>query len=133
MKEKVNQSADLKDKKNLPGKKRKTGIAGLKIGLLILAVSFIFAGIVFGYYFGYNVFAEQGGGGTGVESEIVVEEGDSLSQIADELYNAGLIEDRLIFMFRARFYEYKIIPGTYILNDSMTYDEIFIQLEGGGF
>ena len=133
MKEKINQSADLRDKKNTSGRKRKSGSAGLTIIMMLLAVSFIFAGMVFGYYFGYSIFAESGGDGTGAEAEIVIEEGESLGEVAAKLYEAGLIDDKLVFIFQAYFYEYEISPGKYVLNDSMTNEEIFIQLEGGGF
>lgn len=132
MDEKVNQSAEIKNKKSSHDKKSRSGTVGLKTGLIVLSASFLFAVMVLGYYFGYSVFAEQGGNGTGIEVEVVVEEGDTLSQVAGELYDAGLIEDRLVFMFQAHFYEYRITPGLYTLNDAMTYEEIFIQLEGGG-
>lgn len=132
MSKKFDQSEKSKTKKKATHKKKDKGIIGLRFLLLILIISFLFAGMSFGYYFGYKIFNDAERIGSGVEAEITIEEGQSVNEVAVELYAAGIIDSRLVFISQAYFYSYKIVPGTYNLNDSMTNKEIFIQLEGGG-
>lgn len=132
MSKKVDQSEKSKTKKKTTRKKSDKGIIGLKIIMIMLSISFLFAGMSFGYYFGYKIFNDAEKTGSGIEAVITIEEGESVNEVTVELYAAGIIDSRLVFIFQSYFYSYKIVPGTYILNDSMTNKEIFIQLEGGG-
>ena len=106
---------------------------GLKVFAIILVVCVILLCMVLGYRFGHKAVTYEGGTGKGIQTEVVIEDGDSLRVAASKLYKAGIIDDRLVFMFQARFYDYDIVPGKYILDDAMTYKEIFIELEGGGY
>ncbi len=129
---KVNQSDDVNEKPGPVRKRNRKRVLLQRILAIVLTISFIFLGMVFGYYFGYKAFSDNGGYGSGREVTITVTQGESVPEIAADLMKNGLIDDRLVFVFQAYFYSYKIVPGTYVLNDSMTYEEIFIQLEGGG-
>lgn len=131
MNKKVNQSK--KSKTKTTRKKSDKGAIGLKFIMIILSISFLFAGMSFGYYFGYKIFNDSEKNGSGIETEITIEEGESVNEVAVRLYAEGIIDSRLVFIFQSYFYSYEIVPGTYTVNDSMTNKEIFIQLEGGGF
>lgn len=132
MSKKVDQSEKSNTKKNTARKKKDKGIIGLRFIMIMLSISFLFAGMSFGYYFGYKIFNDTERNGSGIEAEITIEEGESVNEVAVKLYDAGLIDARMVFIFQAYFYSYEIVPGTYYLNDSMTNKEIFIHLEGGG-
>ncbi|MBQ9887410.1 MAG: endolytic transglycosylase MltG [Lachnospiraceae bacterium] len=111
----------------------KKNTVGLKILAVVLAVFVILVCMALGYHFGYKAVTYNGGTGKGIQTEVVINEGDSLGEVASKLYKAGVIEDKLVFMFQARFYDYDIEPGKYILDDAMPYKDIFIKLENGGY
>lgn len=110
--------------------KRSSIIAG---GFFRFAVYLIVAAVVIyigktAYDFGYNIFYQQP-----MESEeegrdvtVAVEEGDSVYQIGRTLESRGLIQDAKVFVVQEKLSNYsgKLQPGTYILNTSMTPDEI---------
>ena len=68
------------------------------------------------------------------EVEIVVPENATVNEIADILYNAGIIEYPSFFKFYAELknaserYDFK--AGTYVVNPMMNYDQLFLWLEG---
>ena len=107
------------------------GILGLAGKIIIyVAVGFLlYEGVTKGYAFGYEVFYP-----TAVEAEpgtdrtVAISEGETASQAADQLAEAGLIKSRYVFMVQAIFYDYTIYPGTYELNRSMTSKEVLEQL-----
>ncbi len=132
MSKKVVQSEKSKTKKKTTRKKSDKGIIGLKFLMIILVISFMFAGMSFGYYFGYKIFNDTERTGSGIETEITIEKGQSVNDVAIKLYSEGIIDSRLVFIFQSYFYSYDIVPGTYTVDDSMTNKEIFIKLEGGG-
>lgn len=63
----------------------------------------------------------------GVDKEIVIEPGDSTVRIATMLEEKGLIVNKYSFLIRAKISvsdRHPIIPGTYELNTSMSYETI---------
>ena len=62
----------------------------------------------------------------GRDVTVAVEEGDSVYQIGRTLESRGLIQDAKVFVVQEKLSNYsgKLQPGTYILNTSMTPDEI---------
>ena len=56
----------------------------------------------------------------GVDIEFTIEKGDTLDDIANNLYDLGLIDNTTIFKFRAKGYKINFTPNTYKLNTSMT-------------
>ena len=58
-----------------------------------------------------------------VEVKLVIEEGDSLSDVANKLKDAGLINYKGIFKLTSGFFKYKsyVEPGSYDLNSDMDY------------
>ena len=64
----------------------------------------------------------------GTDRTVTISEGETASQAADQLAEAGLIKSKYVFMVQAIFYDYTIYPGTYELNTSMTSKEMLEQL-----
>ncbi len=60
----------------------------------------------------------------GREKPIQVKKGESTMDIAGKLELNRLIVDKNSFYVKAKFQDAVIIPGTYMLNTAMTYDEI---------
>ena len=58
-----------------------------------------------------------------VEVKLVIEEGDTLSDVANKLKDAGLINYKGIFKLTSGFFKYKsyVEPGSYDLNSDMDY------------
>lgn len=68
------------------------------------------------------------------EVEIVVPENATVNEIADILYEAGIIEYPSFFKFYAELKNaserYAFKAGTYVVNPMMNYDQLFLWLEG---
>jgi len=61
----------------------------------------------------------------GRENIFQIKKGEATMDIASKLKLNKLIVDKYSFYFKAKLKNYTIMPGTYILNSSMTYDDIF--------
>lgn len=91
---------------------------------VIVAMLIVKAG-TYTYQFAYQVFgsvpmeAEPGR-----EVEFQVLKGESTMDIANKLEVSKLIVNKYSFYLKTKFKEYNIMPGTFILNTSMDYDEI---------
>ena len=94
---------------------------------LIIAIAVIYIGKS-AYDFGYDIFYQQpmDSEEEGRDITVVVEDGDSVYQIGKTLENRGLIRDAKVFVVQETLSNYsgKLQTGTYILNTSMTQDEI---------
>ncbi len=93
----------------------------------------IYIGSMTAYDFGYRLFAESPMSlEPGEDVTFVVEEGASVSKVADKLEAQGIIRDALIFNIQNRLSHYKsgFKAGTYTLNTSMENDEIMAVLSG---
>lgn len=64
----------------------------------------------------------------GINAEIVIKEGASTMEVSAALEMNRLIPNRYSFYLKVQLMGYKILAGTYILNTSMTYDEILEQI-----
>ena len=64
----------------------------------------------------------------GINAEITIEDGASTMEVAAALEQYRLIPNRYSFYLKVQLLGYKILAGTYILNTSMTYDEILGQI-----
>lgn len=94
---------------------------------LIVTIAVIYIGKS-AYDFGYDIFYQQP---MDIEEEgrditVVVDEGDSVYQIGKTLESRGLIRDAKVFVVQEKLSNYsgKLQQGTYILNTSMTPDEM---------
>lgn len=104
----------------------------IKVMLYILIVAVVFLLARKSFALGRDVFA-----GTGVEEapgtklSVVVMPDDSTGELAQKLYDIGLIEDKLVFQVQAFCFELTITEenaGTYILNTSQNGEEIIEQI-----
>lgn len=94
----------------------------IEITLVIMIFS---VGISKGFSFGYAVFSGQGvENAPGRDMTFVIEEGDSVKEVAKGLKNLGLIESPLVCQIQEKLFEYEIHPGTYELNSSMSSKEM---------
>lgn len=84
------------------------------------------------YHFAYQVFGNVTvASAPGRLATIEIEEGESTHSVAKELEENGLIVNADSFYVRTKLMmgsEKPILPGTYTLNSSMTYDEILAVL-----
>lgn len=64
----------------------------------------------------------------GINVEIVIEEGASTMDVAAALEMNRVIPNRYSFYLKVQLMNHKILAGKYILNTSMTYDEILNQI-----
>lgn len=64
----------------------------------------------------------------GINAEITINEGASTMEVASKLEMNRLIPNRYSFYLKVQLMNYKILAGTYILNTSMTYEEILDQI-----
>ena len=64
----------------------------------------------------------------GINAEITINDGASTMEVAAALEMNRLIPNRYSVYLKVQLMGYKILAGTYILNTSMTYDEILEQI-----
>ena len=64
----------------------------------------------------------------GINAEITIDDGASTMDVAAALEQYRLIPNRYSFYLKVQLMGHKILAGTYILNTSMTYDEILDQI-----
>ncbi|MDO5417103.1 MAG: endolytic transglycosylase MltG [Lachnospiraceae bacterium] len=108
-----------------------TAIIKVSLRLIIYALSVLvlYEGMTAGFRFGHEIFgAKAVSEPPGIVKTVVVEEGQTGSQVGDMLEKEGLIRNRHAFAVQAMFYDYEIYPGAYVLNSSMTPKEILEEL-----
>ncbi len=110
-------------------------VAGFIMHLLLNIV--FYAVVIFAIYkvgitardFCYQVFgAYSMDAEPGINAEITIKEGASTMEVAAALEMNRLIPSRYSFYLKVQLMGHKILAGTYILNTSMTYDEILDQI-----
>jgi len=85
----------------------------------------LYEGVTRGYEFGHEIFyASAMEAEPGRDKEITVNKGTSVSQAAKLLKDNGLISNEYSFIIQAEFFDYKVKPGDYTFNTSMTSKEI---------
>lgn len=115
---------------------RTTGFAvGLAWRVILIAavVYALLQGVRIAYSFGHGLLYEHAlAGEDAPEQEIVIREGEDADTLADQLEDAGLIDNTAAFILQAHLYELEIQPGSYTLSPSMTVVEIIEQLQQEG-
>lgn len=98
-----------------------------KIVLAIIIVMLVYKWSLTAYEYGQRVFNEPPmTAGNGRTITVVVEEGESAKEIAENLEMNGLIRDAKLFQVQEMLsaYKDKMKPGVYELNTSMTTEEM---------
>ena len=97
----------------------------LNIIFYVIIIAIVIKGCQYVYHFSYQVFgsvSKEAEPGHDIEFKIL--KGESTMEISAKLENSSLIVDKYSFYIKTKLKEYAIMPGTYVLNTSMDYDEI---------
>lgn len=117
------------------GTKIAMDVVGFILHLLLNII--FYAVVIFAIYkvgitareFCYQVFgAYSMDAEPGINAEITIKEGASTMEVAAALEMKRLIPNRYSFYLKVQMMGHKIMAGTYLLNTSMTYDEILEQI-----
>lgn len=98
----------------------------LNIIFFIVVIMLVVKFSQYAYDFSYQVF-----GSVSVEEEpgktydLTIREGESTLNVAAKLEQHGMVINRFSFYLRAKLTKRNILPGTYEIDASMDYDEIF--------
>lgn len=109
----------------------------LTIGIAVIFYVIVVYGIKKGGDYSYN-FAYQLFGDVAVEQEpgrdvkITIMKGESTMNIASKLEDAKLIVNKYSFFVKLKLRKYEVMPGTFVLNTSMTYDQILDTISDYG-
>lgn len=81
------------------------------------------------YDFSYQVFGDVAmDDAPGKDVKIRIVSGESTMTVARKLEQNKIILDDTTFYLKAKLSKVNIMPGTYVVNSSMTYDDIFAEL-----
>lgn len=107
----------------------------LSLTILIVGINVIFYVFVFNkvtdfagqsYDLAYRVFGDEPmTEGAGRDVRVTILKGESTMNVASKLEDAKLIPDKYSFYLKLKLKKYEVMPGTFVLNTSMTYDDIF--------
>ena len=99
-----------------------------KVAATIVLVYFVYNASMMAYDYGYRVFTEPAMAkeGEGVDITVDITMGKSDRQIGQILEAKGLVRDGDLFYIQALLSEYsgQLLPGSYVLNTSMTAKEM---------
>ncbi len=109
-------------------------LMNISIGILTIGIALVFYSVVvyglkkvsnYSYDFSYQIFGNVSiEAAPGRDVKVTVLKGESTMNIAKKLEDAKLIVDKNSFYLKAQLKKSEIMPGTFVLNTSMTYDEI---------
>ena len=102
-------------------------IIGLAWRVLLAAVIvfLLLQGVTRAYSYGHGLLYEHAmEAEPGTDISFVISTGDTRREIAENLEEAGLIDNRQAFLLQSRLYKADFEPGEYSLNTSMTAEEI---------
>ncbi len=106
-------------------------VVHILIALVVIIV--IYAGAMRCYDFGYRIFTDTPMSlEPGRDVTVIINEGNSTRQIGTLLKENGLIKDVTVFVVQEKLSEYagEIKPGVYVLNTSMTAEEMIAVMSG---
>ena len=104
------------------------------LGILTVGIAIIFyAVVVYGikkaandsYDFAYQLFGDTSvEAAPGRDVKVTILKGESSMNIASKLEDAKLVTSKYSFYLKLKLKDYEIMPGTFVLNTSMSYDDI---------
>lgn len=96
------------------------GISG-KLIIYALVVLLLVEGVSKGYEFGHEVFSPTPmSGAPGRDVTVTIKAGASATEVADDFYRLGLINNKYTLIVQNYFYQYRLNSGTYVFDTSMT-------------
>ncbi len=96
-----------------------------KIFLITVIILVFYFGMGRAFNTGYQIFSDKPvSTGTGRNITVEITKNESTFEIARDLEKKGVIKDSYAFIFQRIFFGYRLYPGTYTLNTSMTIREI---------
>ena len=108
----------------------------VNILMMVLVVYGIGTACLQGYHFCYEIFGSVViENAPGTEQTFLVTEADTMWDVAGRLEQENLIVNRYSFFIRTKLMDPETVslyPGEYVLNTSMTYEEIINQLTASG-
>jgi len=106
-----------------------SGMAG-RVIMIAIMILVIFVAVRFSFRFGHSIFYQSPAEAPpGRDIEVTIEKGASIDELAEQLYDDGIITNELAFRIQGRLYKVNYYPGTYTLNTSMTVKEILEALD----
>lgn len=107
------------------------GFLKICLNIVIYAVIFflIYKAAHYSYDFAYRVMGDvrmEPNGGRDVKIQVL--KGESSMNVAAKLETNKLIDDKYAFFVKCKLYSVDIMPGTYVLNTHMNYDEIIEKI-----
>lgn len=106
----------------------------ISVTILIIGINIIFyAAVIYGikkaadysYDFAYRIFGDvsvEAAPGRDVKVQIL--KGETSMNVAQKLEDSRVIVDKYSFYLKMKLKKYSIMPGTFVLNTSMNYDEV---------
>ena len=106
----------------------------LKVAVAIIVVVFVYRAALTAYDYGYRIFRETPvSAAPGIDIQVEITIGKSPLQIGEILEQRGLIRDSKLFYIQYLLSKYKdeLQAGTYVLNTSMTMEEMMGVIAAG--
>ncbi len=105
----------------------------LKVVFAIVVVMVVYKASMLAYDYGYRIFAEPPvDSAPGIDVEVYIDESMDTKAIGKHLESEGLLRDGNLFYLQNVLSKYKdkLLPGNYVLNTSMTNEEMMEVLSG---
>lgn len=111
---------------------KNTSVGMMKVSIKIFIYTMLVITMVFfattGYDFGKAVFSDEGSQkAPGTDVSVTIEKGFGRMDVAELLYNKGIVENKMVFYVQTLLYcekESDLIAGVYVINTSMSGEEI---------
>ena len=98
---------------------------GLRVVIMVALVLLFWFGATRAYKFGYSLFTQQTmEASPGRDITVTITEGMTNAQVGDLMAAKGLASSSLSFQVFLKLYSKKVYPGTYVLNTSMSSQEM---------
>jgi len=105
----------------------------IKVAVIVVAISFISKGAVKAFSYGYSVFEDKPFEvAPGRDISVTIPLGSGSKRIGEILQESGVIADAKLFYIQNLLSNYKddLKAGTYVLNTSMSAEQIMMELAG---
>lgn len=99
--------------------------ASIRIMLVLAVLCLLYYGGTKGFEFGESVFSPKTlEEAPGTDIEVTITQGMDAEAVGKLLEKSGLIKDYKVFWIQTKLYDYSFAAGNYVLNTSMTPEEM---------